>query len=86
MDVFKGLIDFWECFIHAMTHRTPDSTMTEDAGYQIIAKIYSVICARIQFTKDEIDDLNELSEGQLSKLHQNIQDTIDRREEARYIF
>lgn len=30
--------------------------------------------------------MNELSESQLEKLHKNIEDTIDRREESRYIF
>ena len=80
LDVFKGLIDFWECFIYYMSHRESNSSMSEQTGYQIVAKIYSAICNRIQFTKEDIEDLNLMAESKLEKLHKNVEDTLDRRE------
>lgn len=52
LDIFKSLIDFWECIIHAITTREPDSPLPDATAYQIIAKIYVVFCARIEYSND----------------------------------
>lgn len=72
--------------IHFITNRSASSPLTQELAVQLIGYLYQIFVGRIRYNPTQMHELDQLSERQLAKLHQSIEDVRERREAAAYIF
>lgn len=60
-------------------NRKEGSPMSVEAANQIIVVTYTNYIKKIMFTPNQVEQLNQLSETNLSKYHQSVEEVLEKR-------